>query len=256
MRFLAPVSRTAAISASGMPHRPKPPTASTCPSLITPSSAALALGKTLSTWKPRSSCRHAAALHRLVYKLKSMGVQVNVTGSVDIPRLDQIAVQRTPTSSRCLSPGSICPRAPEQAEGWIPVTSAGMTACPSAPARPCCDRCRAPRGWPAPPVLDVAAVHDVAHGELGDLAGLGARDVGDLDDPGRHVARAGAGADLLLDALAQGVVERDAGLQDHEQHDAHVVVPVLADDDRSPAPRAAARPGGRSRPCRCARRRD
>src|SRR3954470_11745618 len=52
VRFLAPESRTAAISASGMPHRPKPPTASTCPSLITPSSAALALGKTLFTGNP------------------------------------------------------------------------------------------------------------------------------------------------------------------------------------------------------------
>src|ERR1700752_3772572 len=52
VRFRAPESRTAAISASGMPHRPNPPTAKTCPSLITPSSAALALGKTLSTWNP------------------------------------------------------------------------------------------------------------------------------------------------------------------------------------------------------------
>ena len=34
-----------------------------------------------------------------------------------------------------------------------------------------------------------APVHDVAHRELGDLAGLGARDVGDRDDLRRHVAR-------------------------------------------------------------------
>ena len=33
----------------------------------------------------------------------------------------------TRSSSRCLSPGSIDPRAPKQTEGWIPVTSTGMT---------------------------------------------------------------------------------------------------------------------------------
>src|SRR6185503_19970884 len=63
VRFLAPESRTAAISASGMPHSPKPPTANTCPSLITPSSAALALGKTLFTRHPSlflPACRRAA----------------------------------------------------------------------------------------------------------------------------------------------------------------------------------------------------
>jgi fluoroacetyl-CoA thioesterase len=30
-------------------------------------------------------------------------------------------------SSRCLSPGSIDPRAPEQVDSWVPATSAGMT---------------------------------------------------------------------------------------------------------------------------------
>ena len=37
-------SRSASIRASGMPHRPKPPTAISCPSLTRPSSAAFALG--------------------------------------------------------------------------------------------------------------------------------------------------------------------------------------------------------------------
>ena len=40
----APLSRKAAIKASGIPHRPKPPTAMVCPLATTPSKAAAALG--------------------------------------------------------------------------------------------------------------------------------------------------------------------------------------------------------------------
>src|SRR5512137_1825857 len=47
VRFLTPLSRSAAISASGMPHRPKPPTAIVCPSFTTSASAAAAEGYTL-----------------------------------------------------------------------------------------------------------------------------------------------------------------------------------------------------------------
>ena len=46
-------------------------------------------------------------------------------------------------------------------------------------------------------VLHRPAVHDVAHRELDDLAALGARDVGDLHDLRRHVARRRVLADLL-----------------------------------------------------------
>ncbi len=38
-------------------------------------------------------------------------------------------------------------------------------------------------------VLDRAAMHHITDGKLGDLAGFGARDIGDLDDLGRHMAR-------------------------------------------------------------------
>src|SRR5205814_1420787 len=47
VRFLTALSRKAPISASGMPHRPKPPTASNWPSFTMPLSASAALGYTL-----------------------------------------------------------------------------------------------------------------------------------------------------------------------------------------------------------------
>lgn len=55
------------------------------------------------------------------------------------------------------------------------------------------------------PVLDIAPVHHVAHGKLGDPARPGARHVGDLNDVRGHVVGTGAGGDLLLDAVAQGI---------------------------------------------------
>ncbi len=73
---------------------------------------------------------------------------------------------------------------------------------------------------------------DVAHGKLDDLARLGARNVGHLDDLRRHVARRGVLADLVADLLLERGVELGAIAQPHEQDDADVVVPVLADDDR------------------------
>src|SRR5690349_22614014 len=73
---------------------------------------------------------------------------------------------------------------------------------------------------------------DIAYGKLGDLAGLGARYVGDRDNLRRHVARTAARADLQADALLQILVERDACSEAHEQHDAHVVVEILADAKR------------------------
>ena len=60
-------------------------------------------------------------------------------------------------------------------------------------------------------VPDRAAVNHVAHGQLDDLAALRARDVGDLDDPGGHVARRRVGTNLGADPLAQRVVERRPG---------------------------------------------
>ncbi len=43
--------------------------------------------------------------------------------------------------------------------------------------------------------------------------------------------RAGAGADLGFDFLAQLIVESKPFGKHHEQHHAHIVVPILADDD-------------------------
>ena len=48
--------------------------------------------------------------------------------------------------------------------------------------------------------------------------------------PARGAAR--RVADLLLDALVERVVECDAVAQPHEQHDAHVALPFLADGER------------------------
>src|SRR5438552_4904425 len=84
-------------------------------------------------------------------------------------------------------------------------------------------------------ILDRLAVHDIAHRQLDDLPALGARDVADLHDLRRYVARRGVGADLLLDAVDQCLVERDAVAQADEQHHTYVAHlarrPILADDD-------------------------
>src|SRR5438105_10017472 len=71
-------------------------------------------------------------------------------------------------------------------------------------------------------ILDRLAVHDIAHRQLDDLAALGARDVADLHDLRRYVARRRVGADLLLDAVDQCLVERDAVAQADEQHDTYI----------------------------------
>src|SRR5664279_626130 len=67
VRSLTRESRSASISASGMPHRPKPPTAMSWPSRTTPARAAAALGKTLfiaSSWRPSDGLA-ARALPRI-----------------------------------------------------------------------------------------------------------------------------------------------------------------------------------------------
>ena len=62
-------------------------------------------------------------------------------------------------------------------------------------------------------IPDLATVHDVAHGELDDLAALGARDVRDLHDARGHMARTRVLANLLLDALDERGVELDDRLR-------------------------------------------
>ena len=70
-------------------------------------------------------------------------------------------------------------------------------------------------------------MNHIAHGELGDLATDGSRDVGDLHDPPGHVVRRRGGADAPANLLAQGIVQGGTFPQAHEQHDAGVVLPVL-----------------------------
>ena len=74
-------------------------------------------------------------------------------------------------------------------------------------------------------------MHHVAHGEFGDLAGFGARNVVHLHDAGRHMARACAFADAGADLLFQRLVQRDALGQDDEKNDADIAIPFLADGD-------------------------
>src|SRR5690348_1491482 len=81
-------------------------------------------------------------------------------------------------------------------------------------------------------VLHRIAVDRGAHGEFADLARARARDVGDCEDFRRHVAWRGVGADLMLDPLAQVIVEPGAFAQAHEQDYALVALPALADRDR------------------------
>lgn len=75
-------------------------------------------------------------------------------------------------------------------------------------------------------------MHHVPHRKLGDLARLGARNVGDGHDLRGYVARRGALADLLPDLRHQCRVQHRAGLEPHEQHHAHVTLPVLPDGQR------------------------
>ena len=74
-------------------------------------------------------------------------------------------------------------------------------------------------------------MNDVTHGDLGDLARLGARDVRNLDDDCGHVPRARAVLDLQLDLLAQGVIEGMPLVHDDEQNHANVAIPGLPDDN-------------------------
>ena len=75
-------------------------------------------------------------------------------------------------------------------------------------------------------------MHDRAYRELDQLAALRARDVADLQDLRRHMARRRMVVDAAPDPRRQRVIEPHAVAQPHEQHDAHVVLPLLRDHDR------------------------
>ena len=71
---------------------------------------------------------------------------------------------------------------------------------------------------------------DVAYGQLDQLAAPGSWNVGDLDNPRGHVSWRGVGSDVLADSVFEVGSEADALAQPHEQHDALIAVPLLADD--------------------------
>lgn len=73
-------------------------------------------------------------------------------------------------------------------------------------------------------------MHDIADGQFDDLAASGAGDVGHLQHLGGDVARRGAFANRSLDPGDQCVVEIDALLELHEQHQPDIRLPVLSDD--------------------------
>ncbi len=80
-------------------------------------------------------------------------------------------------------------------------------------------------------VVDGPVVHHFPHRQLHYLAGLGAGDGIHLQDAGGHVTGGTVLTHLLADALAQGLVQPEAGLELDEQHHPLVLLPLLADDD-------------------------
>ena len=73
-------------------------------------------------------------------------------------------------------------------------------------------------------------MHQVAYGQLDDLAALGTWDIRHLDHLGRDMARRGVASHLGADPVDQRLIQPQAFTQSHEQHDTHIVVPALADD--------------------------
>ena len=67
-------------------------------------------------------------------------------------------------------------------------------------------------------VLHLAPMHDVPHRQFGDLARLGARNVGHGHDAGGNVPWAGAGADARPDGLFQRIIENDAIFRPYVVH--------------------------------------
>src|SRR6476661_2996971 len=74
-------------------------------------------------------------------------------------------------------------------------------------------------------------MHDIAYRQLDDLAVLRAGNVRNLHDPRRDMAWARVLTNLAADVLLQGRVERTTFAQADEEHDAHVLVPLLRDGE-------------------------
>ena len=122
VRSLTPLSRSAAISASGMPHRPKPPTAINWPSRTMPFSAAAALGKIF-------SCRGPSAAKAAVSQPRS--VLRNALSSRYVELINP-APERRMTSATCHRPRRPArhPAARWSRRGWPSWTCSCMQAQP------------------------------------------------------------------------------------------------------------------------------
>ena len=158
---------------------------------------------------------------------------------------------RTWQSGSRLSPGDV------EGRDDVGGASRGTLAIPAAPARS--RYCSSASGLAsASRFFTGAAVHDVAHRELDDLAALGARDVGDLHDLRRHVARRGVARGSCCLIRSTSASSSATPVAQRTNSTTRVVARPAASPGRSRALSthlgAAARPGGRSRRCRCARR--
>ena len=80
-------------------------------------------------------------------------------------------------------------------------------------------------------IPDRPAMDDIPHGELGNLAGFGARDIRHPGDNRRHVSWRGAGANPIPDIGDQRLIEGFAVAQADKQDNAHIAVPFLPDRD-------------------------
>ena len=70
-------------------------------------------------------------------------------------------------------------------------------------------------------------------GQLDDLAALGTWDIRHLDHLGRDMARRGVASHLGADPFRSVPSSSRRPSQSDEQHDTHIVVPALADDQAS-----------------------
>jgi hypothetical protein len=80
-------------------------------------------------------------------------------------------------------------------------------------------------------VFDGPAVNDIAHCKFDDLAGFGSRNIRYLYDLGGDMAGRRAIADTGTYCLGKILIERQPIGEPDEQHDAHIIVPILADTD-------------------------
>src|SRR4051794_20031795 len=79
-------------------------------------------------------------------------------------------------------------------------------------------------------VFDGPAMDHIANRQLSDLAADGPGDVRNGNDALWHMMGTGVFPDPAPDPFPQGLIQRATLAQADEQHDAHVALPLLADD--------------------------